>query len=110
MGVRLFGMAGLLDWFFPKVQQLDPAGTGTASRPGPAPVARELPRPRTQGAGSFFRFHVTQDPDGLWWWTLLTVNGHAVARSAHGYVQRLECEQGLHRLMLADHTTPIVRH
>lgn len=59
--------------------------------------------------GRFFEFHVVQDLEGRWRWTLLTVTGHPLARSFYGYDHYFQCEEAIRRLQLADHRTPILR-
>ena len=73
-------------------------------------VTFEPPVGAPRRAASFFEFHITRDPAGMWRWTLLTANGHALARSALGYVREFECEEDMRRILLADASTPVIRY
>jgi uncharacterized protein YegP (UPF0339 family) len=100
-----------------------PASPTTIARSPVAPAAPVLPVPIDAPAvtfeppavvagraAGFFEFHITRDPAGMWRWTLLTANGHALARSALGYVREFECEEDMRRILLADSSTPVIRY
>lgn len=107
MGRALKRLSGL---FSPAAFDVDAVG-GTVQRRAPAAaqhVAAAPPADYSEGAARFFEFHIVQDLDERWRWTLVTVNGHALARSFHAYDHYFECEEAIRRFELVDRRTPII--
>lgn len=104
MGRTFKRLSGL---FSPGVVGLESAGRAVRNVPLPAAPAVAA-TDHSEGAARFFEFHIARDLDGRWRWTLVTVNGHALARSFHAYDQYFECEEAIRRFQLVDRRTPIV--